>query len=143
MPRIPSTASISRKWARVTPGRTQDYAEGVADPTRDWQQGALEAEASYNEGIQAALARGAFASGVRRAGTDRWQERTLAKGPSRWAQGVSQGENDFENGFAPYRETISQTQLPARGPAGSPQNIERVRVLAEALHRRKIELQTS
>ena len=140
MPAIGTSADVAKKWARVTPTRQQDYVQGVQDPKRDWAKATAEAESNYELGVQEAIAQKRFGKGVLRAGTDTWQAKTIALGPQRWAQGVLHGENAYESGFAPYRETISQLSLSPRGPVGSPQNLTRVAEVANALHARKLSL---
>jgi len=134
MPDIMETAAIAEKWERVTPGRTTDYELGVKSPRRDWQDATISAAGTYNEAMSQALAERRFERGVQAAGTRKWQEKTIAKGPMRWSQGVRLGVLDFGRGYDPYRNEISRINLPPRGPRGDPRNIERVRIIADALH---------
>ncbi len=138
MTQIKSLDRISKKWAEVTPQRQAEYIDGVQNPKADWASETSKANDSYKKGIQASLANDSFKKGVEKAGTSKWQEKTLSKGPSRWAQGVADSRSDYEAGFAPFREVIANTQLPPRGPKGDPANINRVAVLAKALHARKV-----
>lgn len=135
---IKSTAEIARKWASVTPSRTAQYEEGVANPRKDWATETAKAAGNYATGIQKAISDKRFEKGVARIGSAGMIAKTLAKGPSRWAQGVAVSESDYEAGFAPYRDVISRTVLPARGPKGDPSNINRVAAIAKALHDRKV-----
>jgi len=137
MANIKPLASIGQKWTRVTPGRTQDFREGVEAPRRDWAKATAAAEQNYNEGIDAARAEGRFGKGVARAGTAKWQAKTITKGVGRWGEGVRAATEDYEKGFAPYHDTIKSLQLPPRGPKGDPRNIDRVAAIAQALHNRK------
>lgn len=139
MAKIKSTAQIAEKWSRVTPQRTEDYRSGIENPRTDWMTATAAAEATYAAGVQAAVGRKAFGAGVKRAGTSKWQSKSLQKGTSRFAEGVSLGAEDYERGFAPFRDVIERTTLPPRAPKGDPRNIDRVRVLAEALRKAKIE----
>jgi len=140
MPEIKPTAEIAEKWERVTPGRVRDYEDGVRRPRRDWADATAGAAAAYAQGVQEAIADGRFEGRVRAVGTRKWQEKTLQKGPTRWAQGVSVSGADFAAGFDPYRDEIERIVLPARGPKGDPRNLERVRIIAEALHALKVRL---
>lgn len=140
MPAIKPLDRISSKWARVSGLSQESYREGVENPTRDWASATAAAEDNYNKGVQAAIAAKRFGKGVRKAGTAKWQANAIAKGPDRWGQGIRLSENAYQEGFAPFRETILNTKLPERGPKGDPKNIERVRVMAEALHAKKIAL---
>lgn len=140
MPEIATPGQIAEKWARVTPARQKDYIDGIRSPRRDWADTTTAAEDNFEQGIQNAIALKSFGKGVRRAGTDKWKSRTLEKGPGRWSQGIGIAQSDYEAGFAPFRNVIANTTLPVAGPKGSPQNIERARVMAAALHQAKLDL---
>lgn len=140
MPAIKSIQEIAEKWGRVTPGRAVDYKNGVERPRRDWADATEAASETYAQAITDAIANNRFATGVRRAGTRKWQSKTLEKGPSRWGQGVRMAEPDYRDGFSPYRDLIEQIVLPARGPVNSPENWERSRIIGEALHALKLQL---
>jgi len=88
------------------------------------------------------MARGAFGKGVKTAGTSKWQRNALEKGCARWANGIMLAEDAYIQGFTPYAQVISNTKLPPRGPKGDPKNIERVRVMADALHAEKVKRTT-
>ena len=138
MPQLKNLTDIAGKWSRVTPGRTQDYREGINAPRRDWATEAAAAEGSYQEGVAKAASEGRFKKGVQKAGTARWQEKAASKGTARWGEGVRAAANDYAGGFAPYHEALSRLELPPRGPKGDPRNIDRVAKVASALHDRKI-----
>jgi len=80
---IKSLASIREKWTRVTPGRTEDYKIGVQNPKRDWAEETAAGKDNWKAGIEAAAAKGLFEKGVIAAGSKKWQDRALKKGPSR------------------------------------------------------------
>lgn len=141
MPPVKSLNRSSEKWARQSMAATPEYIAGVTDPKADWAKNTAAAEANYKAGVQAAMNRGAFGKGVNRAGTQKWQENTLKKGAPRWADGIAIARPAYEEGFAPYRTVIENTKLPERGPVGDPRNIQRVAVMALALHKKKLELQ--
>jgi hypothetical protein len=137
MAEIKDVAAIQEKWARVTPQRTDDYKIGVSSPRRDWQKEAVAAKETHKAAMAAAAAADAYAKGVAKAGTSRWQQRALAKGPARFAEGVLVGASDYGQGFAPYQQVIKATALPARFPRGDPRNIQRVATIAAALRKAK------
>jgi len=47
------------------------------------------------------------------------------------------GGDDYEKGFAPYRDEIEKTALPPRYPRRDPRNIQRVATIAAALGKKK------
>jgi hypothetical protein len=138
MPVIKDMAKISAKWKRVTSAATQEYTEGIQNPRTDWAVETAKAEAAYEKGIQASIGRKSFGKGVRAAGTEKWKSNAIEKGPMRFSQGVGLGAASYEKGFAPFREIIANTNLPARGPKGDPSNINRVAVMAKAMHDKKL-----
>lgn len=140
MPAIKSIDHIAEKYARVTPGRTPDYETGVRNPRRDWLTATIEQMEAWVAGIQEAIANGSWARGLEKAGTEKWKRKTLEKGPARWGQGVRMAQPDFHAGFKPYRDEIERIELPPRGPKGDPRNLERVRIIAEALHALKMRI---
>lgn len=137
MAEIKSLSAIRDKYARVTPMRAEDYAEGVLNPRRDWASAALGGNAAWKAGVQAAITRDAFARGVRETGTPHWQEKAATLGAERWGPGVLAGVDAYERGFGPYHEVIMATKLPARYPVGDPRNYERVKAIGTALRKKK------
>jgi len=135
---IKSMARIRDKYARVTPGRAEDYAAGVAAPRRDWAEVTSKAEPAYKAGVQAAITRGAFGKGVRAAGTGKWATRAGTVGVERWGPGVLAAIESYESGFAPFRAVIERLTLPSRYPVGDPRNYDRVKAIGEALHKARI-----
>ena len=140
MPDIKTLDAIVEKYTRVTPGRSRDFQLGVENPRRDWMDATLAAEDTWERAMQEAIADRRHERGVRRAGTRKWQENTISKGVSRWSQGVGMAGGSYREGFAPYRDLIESIDLPPRGPRGSPENLERVRIIAEQLHALKLRL---
>jgi len=140
MAEIKSAARSSEKWKRQSQTAQPEYVAGVTETKKDWSKNTLEAGANYEAGVTAAIADKRFQGGVAKAGTQKWRNNTLKKGPTRWAQGIADSTDAYEKGFAPYRAAISNLQLPPRGPKGSPQNIQRVVAVAAALHETKLNL---
>jgi len=138
MPAIRSAAEIAEKWARVTPGRSSDYAAGIDKPKKDWETAAAAAADAWADGVTAAASEGRYGKGVKEAGTDKWRRKAKELGVNRWPAGVSAARDDYEKGFAPFRDVIERVSLPPRRPKGDPANIERVRLLAMALHEAKV-----
>lgn len=143
MAEIKDVTRSAEKWRRRTETAGAEYEEGIRNPRADWADRTAAAEGNYEQGVQAAIQRKSFGKGVRKTGSAGWQEAALAKGPTRFAQGVAQSQDKYENGFRPFAETIAKLTLPPRGPKGDPKNINRVAVIAKALHERKLQLQGS
>jgi len=138
MAEIKSLKAIRDKWTRVTPGRIEDYKLGIENPKRDWEEETLAAKANWKAGVDAAAAKDLFAKGVAQAGSKKWKDKALQKGPGRFAEGVYIAGDDYEKGFAPFREAIARVDLGPRFPRRDPRNLERVRRVVEALVAEKV-----
>ena len=138
MAEIKSMTAIRDKWTRVTPGRVEDYKIGVQNPKRDWESETVAAQDTWKAGVDAAAAKGLYARGATKAGTKKWQDKSLKVGPGRFAEGVYIAGPDYEKGFAPYREAIARVDLGPRFPRRDPRNLERVKRIVDALVAEKV-----
>ena len=138
MAEIKSIQAIQEKWGRVTPQRSEDYALGIKNPKRDWAKAAIDAKESHKAAMLLASQNDSYAKGVNKAGTARWQDRAIRKGPGRFAEGVIVGAPDYGTGFAPYADVIKATTLTPRFPRGDIRNLDRVKVISQALRKKKM-----
>lgn len=134
---IKALGSIASKWAGNSQTAGQAYKDGVNNPRTPWAAAAAASDDARKAGLIAADARNAFVNGVQKAGDAKWKANATTLGPSRFASGVLNAQPDYSSGFAPYHQVLQNTTLPPRGAKGSPSNIDRVRVIAEALHNAK------
>lgn len=131
---IKPITTISNKWGKNASAAGGAYKDGVSNPRRSWSQSAAAADDSRKAGLAAADARDAYRTGVTNAGDAKWKNNATKLGAARYPQGVQNAQPDFAQGFAPYHAVISGLTLTPRGPKGSPENLERVRQVATALH---------
>lgn len=137
MANMKDVSQSADKWQRRAAVAGPDYQAGVQSPRRSWAEAATAADQSYRQAVTAAAAAGSYGKGVQRAGDARWRDGAISKGPSRFAEGVGLAVGAWQSGFQPYAEAIKRIQLPPRGPAGSPANLQRVAVVATALRQVK------
>jgi hypothetical protein len=133
MAEIADAGSIAEKWARVTPGRSEDYKRGIASPRRDWAKATAAANASWKAGVQDSIGRDAFLKGVNAAGVATWQDAALSKGVERWGPGVQGAQAKFERNFAPYVAALKALVLPTRYARRDPRNMARVNAVVDAM----------
>jgi hypothetical protein len=138
MPAIRSISSVGSKWAARAGSAGQQYADGVKSPKRDWATNAGAAQANWEAGVQGAATRKSFSKGVSQAGTQKWQTKASSKGAQRFGPGVADAQPDYQKGFEPYANVISSTQLPPKFAKGDPRNVDRVRVMSQALRNAKV-----
>jgi len=137
-PNVKSSQQASGRWSRRASSAGPEYTEGVQNTTADWAQAAAAGAQSYIQGVQEAQTRGAFAKGVNAAGTAKWKNNALKKGPGRFAEGVMVGTDDYARGVEPFLEVARRTDLPMRGPVGSEQNFQRSTTMAKAFRAAKV-----
>ncbi len=137
MPAIKALGKISELWAKRAAGAKAEYKEGVENPRRNWEEAAQAKSETYRLALEESFGRDAYTKGLE-GKNSRWQSKASKLGPGRYSEGVRDAESDYRSGFAPFHARIQATTLPPGGPKGSPENIERVRVMAEALHNEKI-----
>jgi len=125
--------TIANKFATVTPGRAQQYAEGSQSPRRDWATATKAAEGNYDQGVTAAIGRKAFGKGVTRAGTAKQVQGAVTKGAVRFGPGVSAAGPAYAAGFGPYHQALQGVTLPPRRARRDPSNLQRVAVIAQTL----------
>ena len=138
MPLTKSADAVAAKWARVTPERTQDYEDGVRNPVKDWGTQTVASEETYKAGVTAAIGRGAFGKGVRKAGTGKWQKGAIEKGTSRFGPGVQAAKPEYQTAIADVLSTINSVTLPPRYPKGDARNYARSQAIGNALHKKAI-----
>lgn len=137
MAEIKPLSRIASKWQKNSSTAGDSYREGVENPRRSWAASASASDQARRDGLAAADARDAFVKGVNEAGDAKWKKNATTLGPARFRQGVQNAEPEFSKGFNKFHGVIAGVTLPPRGPKGSPENIERVRVIADALHSAK------
>lgn len=137
MAKIKDLAKVAEKWTTVTPGRTQDYVDGVNNPRRSWASATAAGEANWKQGVTQAAAKGRFGQGVKKAGDAKWADGVQKKGAGRWGAGVSQSSDRYAAGFQPYHQAIAAVQLPPRGPRRDPRNLDRVKAVVDAVSKVK------
>ncbi len=130
---IRSIEQIAKKFASVTPGRTEDYRMGVENPRRDWATATVAAEAAYEAGVTQAIAKKRFGKGVKAVGSEAWQKGAIEKGTQRWGPGVVLAQDKYARNFAPYRDAIERTTLPPRFARRDPRNLDRVKAIVNSL----------
>jgi len=133
--RIKPVEKIAEKWKAKASAASGDYKEGLSFPKHDQAEAAIAAEESYNSGVTEAIARGAFVKGVEAAGSAKWKNKSETVGAQRFTGGVTAAVDDFKKGVTQSISVLSGLDLPPRMPKGNPANLERVRIVNEALRK--------
>jgi len=131
---------ICNRWQSHTSGATEDYKRGIQNPRRPWGKTTCEACDRYKAGVDKAHSRGAYKRGVKRRGSTGWAEKTLLKGPTRFAQGVADAGDAYAKGYKPYHAYLPSIQMGPRFRRGDPRNINRCAAVANAFGQKKISM---
>jgi len=135
---IAPIAQIASKWAQNASRAVDYYRAGVENPRKNWEEQTAAAEDRWAEGVRAAADAGLFARGVR-GKFAKWQRRATTLGPDRYRQGVTAAQDDYQEGFGPFRDAIERfTFTTPRGPRGAAANYDRVREIGQMLHQLRI-----
>jgi len=137
MVKIRPLGVIKTKWRTKAEAARADYEFGVKNPLEVWEEQATKAGDTWADGVTKAAAEKRYERGVR-GKQAKWQKRAVQVGPGRFTEGVRIAEEDYSTGFADYHAEIERIELPVRRPRGDPANLERVRVMMDALHKKRI-----
>lgn len=133
MAAIKPLADSSAKWSRRAGEAVTDFVNGVRNPRRSWKGAAREAGDNYKASVVAAANEGRYVRGVERSSDESWAQMSEAKGQTRYPEGVSLGQGDWEKGFSPYQEAIARLVLEKRGTRSSQANYGRSAAVGRAL----------
>jgi len=128
------------KWVCRTAEATEDYVKGIKETTKSWAKCTCEAADNYKAGVDAAHVKASMRKAVQKLGQQGYLQKTLAKGPQRFAEGVTGAGDAYEKGYEPFHKTIPTILLGPRFPRGDPRNIERCKAVCTAMGQKKVEL---
>lgn len=134
MPMSKIVAKYMKNASRATP----DYIDGCETTKKDQAELAIQAEEIFESALQESFGRHAFSNGLRKSGHAKWRAKSVKKGGRNYAPGVRDAGPEFQEGFSPHHAALEAIDYPPRGPRGSPQNLERVRIENETLHKIRI-----
>lgn len=113
------------------------YVANAAAAGAHWADNTANSEANYNAGVQAAMGRGAFKSGVQKAGAAKYTRQINAVAGPRFADGISKSAPTWQANFGAIATQVANTTLPARGPRGSQANYQRAAAMGAAFRAAK------
>lgn len=135
MPKVRSGSG--QRWVSRASMASDEYKSGVQNPRGDWATNAAAAAQNQADGVMQAITDKRYEKGIQKAGTAKWRDKALAKGATRFTQGVQVSQGDYEKGVKPYLDTIESTVLPPKYAKGDPRNLARVEALNKALRAKK------
>jgi hypothetical protein len=132
----PQTAAT--KWQTRAGAAGADYVAGAQAASQLQANNAIAQAQSWLDGVNNAGVK-SFTSGLQAALTvNRYSSRIGAVGQSRYTNGVSTALQTFQAQIAKVLAVESAVQLSAKGPKGSPANIQRATEMMQALRAAKV-----
>jgi len=133
------TAQMSaQKWVDRAAVATSDYAQGVTTTNKDQSTRAIAAKKIYQDSLTASFARDAYAKGLAKSGQAGWKEGALKKGADRYAPGVSASSAKYAANSGKFDAARAASENMPRGVKGSPQNLNKVTTVVNALRAVKL-----
>ncbi len=138
--KVKDVGTSASKWVSNAQSAATEYGANAAAAGQDWVQNTQAASQNFIQAVTAAGIQTRFSKGVARAGAEKYSRKITEVGASRYGTGVSAGQQDWADGFAPYAQTLAGLTLPARKPRGDPGNIQRVTAVSQALTAKRLSL---
>jgi len=135
---VKDAATAGDKFVARGQAAGADYTAGVRGSGERWKANTKAGKDNWVQGVQESITRNAFEKGVDAAGAAGFEDRAIAVGPQRFAQGIGQAKNKWVANTTPYLNMMAGLSLTPRGPKGSPQNQQRSAEVATANRRKKI-----
>lgn len=137
--KVKDPGTVATKWSTRAQGAVNDYKAGAQAPKQPQNAAALASAPLWQQAVTSAAALNAFQAGLRAAGDAGWLNGVMNKGAARYPGGITAGVAKFTANITPFLQAIAGLSLPAKGIRGSAQNIQRVAVIAAALHSLKLQ----
>lgn len=131
---------LSKSAAKFTnngAGAQAAYVANAAAAGGHWADNTAAAEQNYQQGVTAAIGRGAFLKGVQKAGAAKYTKQINAVAGPRFADGIQKAGPAWSANFGAIATQVANTQLPARGPRGSQANYQRAAAMGAAFRAAK------
>jgi len=117
---------------------SQRYATNAVASAGDWATNTAASGDNWAQGVQGAITRGSFASGVTKAGPGKYSAQVTAFGQSRFSDGISKAGASWQKGFSPIAQSVAGKDIGPRGPRGSQANYDRAKNMAQAFRAAKL-----
>lgn len=132
-----ATQSV-QKFVDRSAAASGDYVKGAQETTRDQAARAIAAKQVYQQALTASFGRGAYEKGLSKSGKSGWLKGVTEKGGNRFGEGVAASGAKYAAESGKYDGARGAAESLPRGPKGSPQNLQRVVAVANALRGAKV-----
>jgi len=137
-PIVPELTDVVAKWVEEAPKRAPYYEKYAPAAAARWEAHTKAAKATYKAAVTAPGIEARFVGGVARVGAAKFERKVKAVGVARFGPGIVAAEADYSTGVAPFLAEIAKTEIPPRKPRGDIGNLERVKNIFVALHKKRL-----
>ena len=137
---VPTKDDVVKKWVEETPRRSTYYEKETPKAAELWEGNTILAASTYKTAIQATDIDARFKGGVKKAGAAKFKRKVIDVGIARFGPGVTAAKTDYDSGVDPYLAELATVDVRARGPRGDVGNLDRVKAIMDALHKKRLAL---
>jgi len=138
--KVVSASEAAQIWVDGARARATRYGVNAPAAAQDWQTNATAAAANFKSAVSAGNIDKMFSGGIARAGAAKFQRKVAGVGKDRFAGGVSAAQSDYQNGVAPFLDTIKGITPPAKKVRGDPANRARSEIYQVELNKKRLAL---
>lgn len=133
-------STAATKWQRNAGLAGSSYLAGAQGTTKDQSAAAIAAKSNWQAGLTAAFSAGSFEKGLQRSGKQGWINGIQQKGEANYTQGVgaAASASKYSTNSGRFDAARGAAASSPRGPKGSPGNLQRVALVANAEHAAKV-----
>jgi len=135
---VPDLTTVVTKWVEEAPRRAVYYEREAPIAANRWEANTIAAEGVYKSAVTAPDIARRFVGGVKRVKADKFERKVRDVGVGRYGPGITAARQDYESGLSPYLEELRRIDVPARKPRGDPGNLDRVKAIFDALHKKRL-----
>jgi len=136
--RVKTIQKTVEKWVTEAPKRAPYYEIEAPAAADFWFEKTTAAEKTYRAAVTAPAVERRFVGGVRRVGAPKFKRKVQAVGVARFGPGIEAAKEDYNTGFTPFIDELARIEVPDRQPRGDPRNLDRVKAIFDALHKKRL-----
>lgn len=136
---VVKTSEVARdKWVEETPRRSTYYEKETPAAGSRWEANATEAAPQFKAAVTAPGIELRYVGGIKRVKAAKFIRKVTQVGVARFGPGVTAAKEDYHTGVDPYIKELAVVDVPPRKPRGDPGNLDRVKAIFEALHKKRL-----
>jgi len=129
---------VVNKWRDRASIASTEYAENAIENASKWLRNLKENKKNWKDAMQEVLSKNLWEQAIDKLTEQDYVNGIKEKGANRYSDGINKSVDKYQERMTKVLQFMQGIKLPPRGPKGSDQNFERVKVLGKALHDAKV-----